>query len=59
MKHSVFCALSTVTVMNDNSDLCNYIYQQPPYILPVPYVPLWVGLSSKTLVLAIFKLLVE
>jgi len=45
--------------MNDNSDLCVYIYQQPPYILPVPSVPLWVGLSNNTLVLAILKLLVE
>jgi len=59
MKRSAFCALSTVTVMNDNSDLCIYIYQQPPYILPVTSVPLWLGLSNKTLVLAILKLLVE
>jgi len=58
MKHPVFCALYTVTVMNDHSDLCIYIYQQPPYILSIPSVPLWLSLSHQTLVLAILKLLV-
>ena len=59
MKHPVLCALYTVTVMNDNSDICICIYQQPPYILPVPSVPLWLSLSYQKLVLAILKLLVE